>query len=203
MSCRYSYLSSILQALVAGDPRAWTQFVAQHQGWLTHRARRLAANAADVDDLVQDVFFQVYRQVRGDKLTHLDQVHAWLSRLLRFVFSDRILRPQNGTRRGGRRVIAKRRLPDQPDPRSNPDLDCQRRESLGQVRAAVDQLPPRVRQAILLRYFESMSVKEVADTLGITIGSARDRLRRGQALLRSMLADDRRGERPGRGARSH
>jgi RNA polymerase sigma factor (sigma-70 family) len=55
------------------------------------------------------------------------------------------------------------------------------------VLAAIDRLPMRQRQCIVLRYYSGLSDSEVADTLGLSLGSAKTHLRRGQQALHDQL----------------
>jgi RNA polymerase sigma-70 factor, ECF subfamily len=62
----------------------------------------------------------------------------------------------------------------------------------GTVRAAVSSLAPKIRLAILLRYFEDLSYAEMADVLNCSIGTVASRLSRGHAMLSRALAQVRR-----------
>jgi RNA polymerase sigma-70 factor, ECF subfamily len=62
----------------------------------------------------------------------------------------------------------------------------------GSVRAAVSSLAPKLRIAILLRYFEDLSYAEMADVLQCSIGTVASRLSRGHAILARTLAQFRR-----------
>ena len=63
-----------------------------------------------------------------------------------------------------------------------------RREVETQVQHAVAALPPKLRAAILLRYFEDLSYTDMADALNCSIGTVASRLSRGHRLLAKNLA---------------
>ncbi|MFF0160732.1 SigE family RNA polymerase sigma factor [Streptomyces sp. NPDC005263] len=57
------------------------------------------------------------------------------------------------------------------------------------LEAALAQLPPRQRAAVVLRYYQDLSEKQVAEVLGCPVGTARSHASRGVARLRRILAD--------------
>jgi RNA polymerase sigma-70 factor (ECF subfamily) len=62
-------------------------------------------------------------------------------------------------------------------------MDADRAE---QLRELVARLPERLAQAILLRYFEELSEREVADRLGIPVGTVKSRIHNGLKLMREL-----------------
>ena len=57
------------------------------------------------------------------------------------------------------------------------------------LEAALAQLPPRQRAAVVLRYYQDLSEKQVAEVLGCPLGTARSHASRGVSRLRRILAD--------------
>ncbi|WP_028799272.1 SigE family RNA polymerase sigma factor [Streptomyces sp. 142MFCol3.1] len=57
------------------------------------------------------------------------------------------------------------------------------------LEAALAQLPPRQRAAVVLRYYQDLPEKQVAEALGCPVGTARSHASRGVARLRRLLAD--------------
>jgi RNA polymerase sigma-70 factor (ECF subfamily) len=70
----------------------------------------------------------------------------------------------------------------------SPEDDLANRETARSVQAAVAGLAPKVRIAILLRYFEDLSYAEMADVLKCSIGTVASRLSRGHDILSRRLA---------------
>lgn len=70
-----------------------------------------------------------------------------------------------------------------------------RKETAGQVRDALDELPPHHRSVLVLRYLEDMSYKEIADTLGCSLGTVKSRIHYALQKVGAKLQDhDRLGE---------
>lgn len=71
--------------------------------------------------------------------------------------------------------------------KSSPLAEVLLRETREQVRGAVEQLPPQYRDLLLLRYWQDMSYKQIAEVLGRPIGTVRVLLHRAKAVLKQRL----------------
>jgi RNA polymerase sigma-70 factor (ECF subfamily) len=69
-----------------------------------------------------------------------------------------------------------------------PEARCAQREVEEAVRAAIRRLKPKLRIAILLKYFEDLSYQEMAEVLGCSTGTVASRLNRGHQELARRLA---------------
>jgi len=84
-------------------------------------------------------------------------------------------------------------LPESVEPEdSGPEALALRREALSEVVAAMAELPPAYRAALTLRHMQQLSYQEVADTLGIPLGTVKTHLHRARAALKARLAARRR-----------
>ena len=135
--------------------------------------RLIAQHQTLAEDAVQETFLKAYKgfdSFRGDS-----SEKTWLTRIAVNTCRD--------FQRGGWFKHTDRRVtPDmlpvgtvQPD---TEDLD---------LSLAVMKLPRKMREAILLYYYQDMSTEEIAETLGIAQSSVSNRLRRGREKLRKLL----------------
>lgn len=84
-------------------------------------------------------------------------------------------------------------LPESVEPEdSGPEASALRQEALSEVVAAMAELPPPYRAALTLRHMQQLSYQEVADTLGIPLGTVKTHLHRARAALKARLAARRR-----------
>ncbi len=80
-------------------------------------------------------------------------------------------------------------LPDPAEPESSgPESTALRRETVSEVLAAMAELPAPYRAALTLRHMQQLSYQEVADVLGIPLGTVKTHLHRARAALRARLA---------------
>ena len=149
------------------------RLITQHQTSLLRLCYVQLQDQALAEDAVQETFLKAYKgfdSFRGDS-----SEKTWLTRIAVNTCRD--------FQRGGWFKHTDRRVtPDmlpvgtvQPD---TEDLD---------LSLAVMKLPRKMRDAILLYYYQDMSTEEIAETLGIAQSSVSNRLRRGREKLRKLL----------------
>lgn len=162
-----------------------TQFAAllrQHLDWVYSTARRRVRDAALADDVAQAAFLLLWR-----KLPHLPPDHrltGWLYRTVQYCASNAVRLQQ--IRQKHEREAAMSRTQTTP-------TDLPWNDLADHLEPAMDCLNPADRTALLLRFYRSQSVAEVASTLGITEEAAKKRLQRALDRLRHALASQQRG----------
>jgi len=155
----------------------------RHAGALLALAARIVGRGAEAEDLVHDVFLEAWRRA-ADFDAERGSVKAWLllrtrSRALDLRKSARVARRSDG---GGDDWVNE--VPDPADRSLSPDRD--------RVRGVLARLPAEQRAVLLLGYFEGLSSSEIAEKLGIPIGTVKSRTAAALASLRAVLAE--RGE---------
>lgn len=162
--------------LQRGDTQALTQLVERHHSSLLGFLYRLTGgDRALAEDLAQDTLLRVLRTIR--------QYHAsrsfkpWLYAIALNVARDHFKRAD--TR------YTDSATDDGLDTLAAPDADLDFEAQ--QVAAAITALPEHQRVAILLRYYQDLSLAEIAQTLNIPIGTVKSRLSLGLQRLRTWL----------------
>jgi len=159
----------------------WEEVVTNHSAKVYRLAYRLTGNKYDAEDLTQEVFVRVFRSLENFKPGTLD---GWLHRITTNLFLDQARR-KSRIRFDALADDAESRLPGrEPGPEqsfefNNLDVD---------VQAALEELPPDFRAAVVLCDLEGLSYDEVAVALGIKLGTVRSRIHRGRTMLREKLA---------------
>jgi RNA polymerase sigma-70 factor (ECF subfamily) len=146
-------------------------------------AMYLTGNRADAEDAVQEAML---RAVRYFPTLREEDARAWFLTIVRRVCftAYRTDRPQ-----GADMVSIDAVGPQLVDNHEQPDITAERLQVQQRVRAAVDQLPPLLREAIVLRELQSCSYAEVAAVTEVPIGTVMSRLSRARARLTSLLSD--------------
>ena len=94
--------------------------------------------------------------------------------------------------KGERCEITVEQLPEHPEPlEAGPELSAVRREDVQEVLDAMAQLSPAYRAALTLRHMQQLSYQEVADALGIPLGTVKTHLHRARAALKARLVERR------------
>ncbi len=138
-------------------------------------ALSLARNENDAADLVQQTFSQWAR--KGHQLRDPSLAKTWLFTTLRREFL------------GARRRSA--RFSDEPVTEEDASLEPPQAESLdaAAVMECLQKLPLEYREPVVLFYLKEVSYAEIAEILGVPIGTVMSRLSRGKARLRTMLTE--------------
>jgi len=157
---------------------------------LYNYARLLTRDATDAEDLLQETLLRGFRH-----RTTIDPTlnpKAWLFKVMRNVHIDRCrgrsVRPtevalSNGDGSEQGEAEASELRPSLLDP----EEILLRRVAIAEVRSAICQLPPVLREAVELRDIEGLSYREIAAVIGRPIGTVMSRLARGRNLLRAAL----------------
>ena len=162
------------------DVPSWDEVARRHGDFVYTVAYRLTGDHHDAQDLVQEVLLRVQR---GLATYRPGSIEAWLGRITTNAFLDDV------RRRRRRPVVA---LPDDPDlvVPSSPSVD----EALAatvlpdDVTTALQALPADYRATVVLCDVVGLRYEEIADDLGVPVGTVRSRIHRGRALLRAALA---------------
>ena len=170
---------------VAGDdgdwtPPSWDEIVRDHSARVYRLAFRLTGNRHDAEDLTQEVFVRVFKALPTFRPGTLE---GWIHRITTNLFLDQARR---------RRRIRFDALPldfsDKVPGRSpSPDSELARDLFDPDIEAALAELPPEYRAAVVLCDIEGLTYEEIARALDVKIGTVRSRIHRGRSMLRTAL----------------
>jgi RNA polymerase sigma-70 factor, ECF subfamily len=172
-------------------------FAAEALGYLEPlyaTALRLTRNRADAEDLVQDTFVKAFRFT--DRFERGTNLKAWLYTILHNTWRNR----RRGAARDtvevdSERVEAASSGPDGPAAFNTPEQILMRATLDADLQAALDELPEAFREAVWLRDVEEFTYAEIAEMLGIPMGTVMSRISRGRRLLFERLSAAGRGAR--------
>jgi RNA polymerase sigma-70 factor, ECF subfamily len=157
----------------AGDADAFGRLVERYMRRAYYSALSLVGSREDALDLSQEAFARAYRARRT--IDPDRPFYAWLYQILRrlcFNFlRDRRTRARHLDAAGSwlAEEAADRAAP-------GPEESYVRAEARRRVAAAIEQLPSREREVLALREFEGLSYREIAELVGIPIGTVMSRL---------------------------
>lgn len=157
----------------------WTAALEQHEAWLRRVLRGRIGNRHEVDDLMQEIALAVFRQsaLPDDP----GRVAPWLYRLA-------VRQAINFHRKAGRKSNARPKADLEVTSQSAEPIDwLMQIEKSETIRTAIDQLPVRDREILMLKYTENWSYKELAAHLGIKTKTVEYRLTKARQRLRSLI----------------
>lgn len=166
----------------AGHLDCFEELLARYRDRVYRLCYRSAGNAEDAEDWAQECFVRAYRQ-----LERYDPALPFAPWLLRVVGNTCINLAKARTRRQERLELGL--AEERPGVALAPDpLDAVLAgEKERAVLAAVEALPPLMREAVVLRVLEELSFRELAEVLGVPLQTAATRVRRALAQVRERL----------------
>jgi RNA polymerase sigma-70 factor (ECF subfamily) len=160
-------------------PPSWEDIVREHGDRVYRLAYRLAGNQHDAEDITQETFIRVFKSLANYQPGTFE---GWLHRITTNLFLD-MVRRRSRLRMEGLPEDTDRLVGDDPSPEeifSQTHLDPD-------LQAALDELAPEFRAAVVLCDVEGLSYEEIGATLNVKLGTVRSRIHRGRQALRSSL----------------
>jgi len=151
-----------------------TEAIAQEQGRLRNFIRKRVADESEVEDILQDVFYELIAAYRLMK--PIEQVSAWMFRVARNRIIDlfRKKRPAASTNdslpvaQDDEELLLEELLPS---PDAGPDVAYARGVLLDELEAALDELPEEQREVFVAHELEGRSFKELAKETGLNVNT--------------------------------
>jgi RNA polymerase sigma-70 factor (ECF subfamily) len=163
----------------AGDECAFEELVEHYHARLHAYLRTLLGSAGQVDDALQEVWFDVFRSV--PQLVDPSAFSAWVYR----IAHNRAMRELRRRRPPCVHLERDEVFEETDENDSNSDITA------GQVHTALNQLAPEHREVLLLRFMDDMSYEDIALVVGCQVGTVRSRLHYAKRALRRALMVDR------------
>ena len=169
------YRTVLVVRCQAGDSAALAELIELHQRPLHYFLAKMVGNAHSADDLLQEVWFEVFRSI--GRLADPGAFAAWLYQIARH-------RAVRAIRRRQPAVVSLADVEVADD--SDPD-DVFTAEEAERIHVALDELPPEQREVLLLRFIEDMSYDDIARVTGCQLGTVRSRIHYAKRALRRAL----------------
>src|SRR3954468_19828750 len=164
------------------DPAGFGRAYDEHHRSVYAAAFRILGNAAQAQDVVQDVFLRVWRPPAS-----FDARRGELGSYLRMMARSRALDLWREGQAAGRASVRLKLAVAQDEPREQerPSTEVERREEGETVRAAVRRLPDAQREAVVMAYWGGLTADEIARRIEVPLGTAKSRIRLGLEKLRA------------------
>jgi RNA polymerase sigma-70 factor, ECF subfamily len=143
-------------------------------------ARYLLRSAPDADDAVQECYLRAFRHFDGFRG---QAIKPWLMAILRNVCRGELARRAGAP--GDVADVAENALPLWQEGENSPETAMLQQRDSATLLALVDALPDPFREAIVLRDINDLSYREIAEVVGVPIGTVMSRLGRARSMLRT------------------
>jgi RNA polymerase sigma-70 factor (ECF subfamily) len=178
---------ALLAGFVTGDPDAAAAFIRRFQRRVFGLARSIVGDAGLAEDVAQEAFVRAWRHGMAYDARR-GSVPTWLLTITRNLAIDtaRLRRAQPIDPE----TIARLGI-EAEGPGASPLSAAEAHDEEGRLRIAIGQLPVDQRRALVLAAIAGRTAKEISESEGIPLGTAKTRIRSGMVKLRASLAGER------------
>ncbi|MGO4372369.1 RNA polymerase sigma factor SigW [Paenibacillus sp. 2TAB19] len=170
-----------------GDQGAFAELVSLYQDKLFHMAYRMLNNRQESEDVVQDTFLRVYKNL--DRYDETLKFSTWIYRIATNLCIDRLrkrkpvysLDAESSEHEGldGYSMI--------PSDDRTPETEMLLSDTQRIIHQAIETLPPKYKTVMTLRYMQDLSLQEIGDIMDMPVTTIKTRVHRGREFLRKKL----------------
>jgi RNA polymerase sigma-70 factor (ECF subfamily) len=173
---------ALLRRFAQGDRAAARALTLRLTPKVMGHAYRLLGQREEAEDIAQEAMLRLWR-VSSEWREGEARVTTWLYRVVANLCTDRLRRRD--------RITLLDKVPDPPDDRGGPAQDMQSRARVDALQNALNALPERQRQAVVLRHIEEIGNPEIAEIMGISVEAVESLTARGKRALSVALSSKR------------
>jgi RNA polymerase sigma-70 factor (ECF subfamily) len=175
---------TLLASFALGDPDAAAAFIRRYQGRVYGLARTMLGDSDLAEDVAQEAFIRAWRYAPAYD-SRRASVHTWMLVITRNLAIDA--------------MRLRRAQPVDPEMFATLDLEApasrgpeaaaETASEVRELRAALDELPPEQRQALLLAALGGRTAAEISESESIPLGTAKTRIRSGLQKVRAAMSE--------------
>lgn len=169
---------ALVTAALGGRPEAFGTLVERYDRAVYHLAYRTLRDPEEARDVTQEAFFKAYRSLRTFKPGA--KFSTWIFAIAYHACCDRLAR---------RKRYSNEELPERADSAAGPELQAIASDEARRLRAAIEALPEKYRTVITLYHLQGRQYDEIAEVLGIPMGTVKTHLFRAKEQLRRILSE--------------
>jgi RNA polymerase sigma-70 factor (ECF subfamily) len=163
--------------------------VARYECSLLRYARQLGCDADEAEDVVQETFLRLHRQVKKQGHESIQSPTSWLYRVAHNLVRD--IGRRKGRQKNLRQHMVEQELtnPDQSVDLTSGLADMMQRDAVARAMDELQRLPEHQKQVILLKIIEGMKLREISEITGTSIGNVSYRLNQGLGEMARRLKE--------------
>jgi RNA polymerase sigma-70 factor, ECF subfamily len=169
----------LVEAIAAGDRHALQTLYGRHHVKVYRFAMRFMRDEAAAEDLVSEVFIDVWRQ--AERFERRCQVSTWLLAIARNKALSTL-------RRRSHEQLDHEIAEFIEDPADNPEIMMQKQERSTVLRSCLQELSPAHREIIDLVYYHERSIDEVSEIIGVPANTVKTRMFYARKRIGEMMA---------------
>jgi RNA polymerase sigma-70 factor (ECF subfamily) len=173
----------LIERCLVGDQAAWDQIVRQHWRKVFNLAYKFVGRHDEAEDLTQDIFLKIFKALHTfDRRANFQ---TWLISISRNLCIDHYRSVRKERETMARDVDASDLMPVSRE--RGPHAELEQLDLRILIRQALAELPPALKEAVVLRDLQEFSYQEIADKLDLPEGTVKSRINRGRLELARQL----------------
>ncbi|MBI4447087.1 MAG: sigma-70 family RNA polymerase sigma factor [Acidobacteria bacterium] len=177
--------SNLVQSCLEGDTRAWETLVQRHVGRIFNMAYRYTGRRETAEEMVQEVFLKIHQSLSSYR-PEAGLFQNWILRVTRNLLIDHYRSNRHEKKVGGSdelELVAIKKAA------ANPCVEeiYFRKEKQAELRRALEQLSPELRQAVTMRDIQDFSYEEISSLLEVPLGTVKSRINRARVELARII----------------
>jgi RNA polymerase sigma-70 factor (ECF subfamily) len=179
---------SLIEGMARGDRVAFREFVEQYKKKVYYLALDMVGNAVDAEDISQEVFLKVFRSFATFRKDA--KLGSWLYRVTYNASIDHLRRKEFVPEPVGDDVLESRSRDSAGLPHGgtvDPAAAVESSQLQARIARALEKVSPQEKAVFLLRHYDDLMLKDIASSLGLSIGSVKSYLFRAVRKLQKEL----------------
>jgi RNA polymerase sigma-70 factor (ECF subfamily) len=177
--------AELVKRCLAADAAAWEALLQAHTRRIYNLCYRFTGRPAESEELTQEVFIKVFQTLRTFDATQ-GSFGTWLSRVARNHLVDHYRRTKKD-RMTSSLDDELATFEEKPSPTVEPVAQVESRERRELLQRGLERLSPDLREAVVLRDLQDLDYDEIAQVLGVPVGTVKSRINRGRLELARVL----------------
>lgn len=179
----------LVKLAIDGDEKAYKAIIRRYKNPVAQVVYRLVKDRSQVEDLTQEVFIKAFQHLQDFDYEH--QFASWLFKIANNHCIDYIRKKKLRVYSIDEQIQTEDGKMDYeiPDSTYEPDLNMLREQKSKLIRQAINSLPDKYREVIVLRHQEELSYEEIAVQTGLPVNTIKVQLFRAREMLYKFLKD--------------
>ena len=181
--------AALVKQAISGDERAFKAIIRRYKNPVAQIVYKLVKDKNQIEDLTQEVFIKAFQHL--DDFDYEHQFASWLFKITNNHCIDYIRKKRLKVYSIDEQVKTDdgEMSYEIPDSTYEPDLNMLREQKSRLIKQAIDSLPRKYREVIVLRHQEELSYEEIADKTGLPVNTIKVQLFRAREMMYKFLKD--------------
>ncbi|MBN1480354.1 sigma-70 family RNA polymerase sigma factor [candidate division KSB1 bacterium] len=182
-------ISQLIERALGGEQKAYTDIVERFHEQIYHFIYRMVKDRAQAEDLTQETFIKAFRALASFNSDYA--FSTWLYKIAANNCIDYFRKKKLATTSLDSPIKAKdgELHRDFPDHEQGPESELISKEQTNRIQVAIDSLPAKYKEAIILRHRHDQSYEEIAKKLNIPLGTVKVRIFRAREMLKAHMKE--------------